>query len=96
MFIGTDPQENYPQSYESNVSFVSCTATRALNSITAWDMKTGVEYAVDTGYMIYADESDYDLGIITASGAGTTTNMTFEAATALIAGAYVAITSLAI
>jgi hypothetical protein len=96
MVIGTDPQENYPQNYDNNVSFVSCSATRAVNSITAWDMKTGVDYEVDTGYMLYDDAADFETGTISGSGKGTTTTMRFEsAAAALMAGTFVAVSSLA-
>lgn len=95
MVIGTDLQENYPASYDDNISFASCSAYRTVGSITGWEMKTGTAYEVDTGYMIYDTEADYDAGLPSATGAGTTVTMTFEAAAALVAGAALTASTLA-
>ena len=93
--FATDMPENYPMSYDNNVSEVSCSAFRFLSTLSSYmDIKLGIGYTVNTGYMLYNDEMAYNTGDPYANEAGSTVEMMFEAAAALAAGAALLTTTL--
>ena len=91
----TEPQTNFPYTSEGDKQSTSCTVFRTSSSPNAaFDIKNGMAYKVGTGYMLYTDMTAMKAGDpegLMASDTGAITEMTFEAAATLLAGAAAAV-----
>ena len=93
----TDPETNFPfDNQDDGKSAVSCSVWRANKTPNnAMEIKLGTPYKVQTGYKIYATGADLTNGATTASGNGLLQEMTFDAASYLLAGATLLASALA-
>ena len=93
----TDPETNFPfDNQDDEKSAVSCSVWRAAKTPNnAVEIKLGMPYKVKTGYKIYATNTALAAGDVKSSGNGLIQEMTFDAASYVLAGATILASSLA-
>ena len=88
----TEPQTNFPYESEGLKQSTSCTVWRQSSTPNNhFEIKNGTPYMVNTGYILYATEADFESGSPAGAQTGAAVEMTFEAAASLLAGAAVAV-----